>query len=235
MEYGRIVGRLHPCCYLNLRFSLRPGFHPDFTWLGYHSWTIFGLSSAGLTLFALSTVILHSKNQGSLVPDGSGPGWVLALVFIPLGALSAMATEGFTNGRLYLLFVLGIVFASDTCAYFVGRAWGKKKPLPDHLPQQDPGRAVGRASGRRRFGGPGRRYPGRRPHGPAYRTGSGAGRWPPWRLIGDLLVSMIKTTLQGQGLRFHPARPRRSFGSPWTVLSWPGPGSICSGGFGGRM
>ncbi len=185
LEYGRIVGRLHPLFLVpgllcGLGFIL-------FTWLGWYPWTVF-VFAGGLTLFALTAVTLHSRNPG--IWSQVEHSWLgLALVFIPLGAMSAMATEGFT-GRLYLLFLLAAIFAGDTGAYFAGRAWGKKKLCPTISPNKTWAGLWGGLLGGALVGLGGGILDGDPPDlliGPALGLGAaGLG------VIGDLMVSMIK-------------------------------------------
>ncbi len=131
LEYGRIVGGLHPLFSVfgllcGLGFLLA-------THLGFYPWTILVFIS-GLTLFGASAAVLHSRTPE--VWSGVERSWLgLALIFIPLGAMSALATADIT-GRLYLVFLLGVVFAGDTGAYFTGRAFGKRKLCPTISPKK---------------------------------------------------------------------------------------------------
>lgn len=89
---------------------------------------------AGLTLAVFSAVFLHSKKPEIWAQVERT--WLgLALVFIPLGAMTGLAAGGL-NGRLFLIFLLLTVFAGDTGAYFVGRAWGRAKLCPSISPNK---------------------------------------------------------------------------------------------------
>jgi phosphatidate cytidylyltransferase len=131
LEYGRIAGTLHPL-FLASGLVCGLGFIL-LTWLGWHPWIIF-IFTAGVTLYAGSAVALHARDQQVWAQVERS--WLgLALVFMPLGAMSAMATEDLV-GRFYLLFLLAAIFAGDTGAYFVGRALGKKKLCPTISPKK---------------------------------------------------------------------------------------------------
>ena len=96
--------------------------------------------SAGRLLLMLSAVCAFSIVRAAL--DGGGEGAFAAVsgtvfaVFYPgvlLGYLVALRVTG-EDGRLLVLFVLIVVWASDTAAYYVGRSLGRHRIAPTISP-----------------------------------------------------------------------------------------------------
>jgi len=87
---------------------------------------------AGLALSGLGAVLsFRGRAQTWQVVERLWLG--LGLIFLPLGCMAGLAAVTRT-GRWLLLFLLGVVFAADTGAYFCGRAWGRKKLSPHVSP-----------------------------------------------------------------------------------------------------
>lgn len=61
-------------------------------------------------------------------------GWMLSYL-VSLRMLQS-ADRGFDFGRNWVFLALLATFASDTCAYFVGRAWGRHHMAPDISPKK---------------------------------------------------------------------------------------------------
>ncbi len=61
---------------------------------------------------------------------------VLGTVYIFLPLCMALLIQDMPRGRLWLVWILIVVFANDTCAFFVGTAWGKHKLAPAISPKK---------------------------------------------------------------------------------------------------
>lgn len=66
----------------------------------------------------------------------------LMLVLLPLGSMAGLALC-LPHGRLWLVFLLAVVFGADTGAYFCGRAFGKAKLSPQISPNKTRAGAYG--------------------------------------------------------------------------------------------
>ncbi len=129
LEYHRLVKRpawpLTACGFLGgqaVLLALAQG-RPGWAWLALLS----GLG--GLTILA---VFLFAARR--TVYDEVSRLWLgLILIFTPLGLMAALASWP-SQGRRWLLFLLAVVFATDTAAFFVGRQWGQRKLYPTLSP-----------------------------------------------------------------------------------------------------
>jgi len=125
LEYGRTVGRPHPLlmaaglvCGQVLILVLGWGRE---VWLGPTLVAGLGLIS-GLAIFLFSSRPAVWQEVERL--------WLgLGLVFVPLGFLAGLAGLE-DQRRCLLLFLLAVVFASDSGAYFSGRWLGRRKLCP---------------------------------------------------------------------------------------------------------
>ncbi len=61
--------------------------------------------------------------------------WIYGLLLIPAAGIAA-AWFYLAQGPWAVIFVLAMVAAADTGAYFTGKAWGKKKILPEVSPKK---------------------------------------------------------------------------------------------------
>ena len=87
-----------------------------------------GAAVAGLGGLAVLALILYSSRQ-QVLEEAALAFLSLGLVFLPLGFMGAIALSP-GPGRWWLLFLMATLFAADTAAYFIGRAWGRKKMSP---------------------------------------------------------------------------------------------------------
>jgi phosphatidate cytidylyltransferase len=71
-------------------------------------------------------------------PKIAWPGWLRALVgivvLVPTWWALVALHELSPSGRYYLLFLLALVWAADSAAYFAGRLWGTNKLAPSISP-----------------------------------------------------------------------------------------------------
>ncbi len=61
---------------------------------------------------------------------------VLGTVYIFLPLCLALRIQAMPQGGLWLAWILIVVFANDTCAFYVGTAWGKHKLAPAVSPKK---------------------------------------------------------------------------------------------------
>jgi len=70
--------------------------------------------------------------------------WTLAgIIYIGWLMSHLVALRGLADGRDWVFFALLVTFASDSTAYFVGRAWGRHPMAPDISPKKTVEGAVG--------------------------------------------------------------------------------------------
>ena len=92
-----------------------------------HLLAIFGI--LGLALLVYCTFF---KPVNEVIADASASIFCLLYTGLTLLALPALRAE--PNGASLLLFLLFVVWAGDTSAYYVGRAWGRHKLAPKLSP-----------------------------------------------------------------------------------------------------
>ena len=74
--------------------------------------------------------------------------WTLAgIVYIGWLMSHLVALRGLADGRDWVFFALLVTFASDSTAYFVGRAWGRNPLAPDISPRKTVEGAFGGVAG----------------------------------------------------------------------------------------
>lgn len=96
---------------------------PDLTWLVIPP-TLIASALAALVRYRAETDSFHHLERF----------WLgLTLIVTPLVSLAAL-TLTVPHGRLWLLWLLAVVFGADTGAYFAGRKWGKAKLYPQVSP-----------------------------------------------------------------------------------------------------
>ena len=77
-------------------------------------------------------------------------GWVWTIAgILYIGWLLShfVALRGLESGRDWVLFALFVTFASDSAAYFIGRAWGRHPLAPDISPKKTREGAIGGIAG----------------------------------------------------------------------------------------
>jgi phosphatidate cytidylyltransferase len=101
-------------------------FAGNFQW---PDWTreIFGVLCLGLVVYC---TFLRPVTQ--VLADASASVFCMFYVGATLLALPSLHEE--TNGSSLIVFLLCAVWAGDTCAYYVGRAWGRHKMTPTLSP-----------------------------------------------------------------------------------------------------
>lgn len=68
---------------------------------------------------------------------------VLGIVYIALPLSYLAYVRGLPNGEYWILFLLFVIWANDTCAYFTGKTFGKRKLLPEISPKKTVEGAIG--------------------------------------------------------------------------------------------
>jgi phosphatidate cytidylyltransferase len=89
------------------------------------------LLAAGLIFifFFLSIRALFLRKGFPLRLDEAGK-HVLGLLYIPFLLSHFAWMHQMENGRIWILFTLVMVYFGDTAAFYIGRAWGRKKMAP---------------------------------------------------------------------------------------------------------
>lgn len=100
-----------------LLFILRPHFDYDF---------IFPLLLTSFLVLSLIWLVLRRQREGAF----SGWVWTLGGILYIGWLLSYLVALRVEAGRNWVFFALFTTFASDTMAYFVGRAWGRRQLAP---------------------------------------------------------------------------------------------------------
>jgi phosphatidate cytidylyltransferase len=88
---------------------------------------------AGVTLLALPTLVLFASPREAVLLASSASS-VFATLYVALGAGSMVALRAL--GWQPVVFLLAIVWAGDSAAYYVGRRWGKRKFAPVVSPKK---------------------------------------------------------------------------------------------------
>jgi phosphatidate cytidylyltransferase len=88
------------------------------------------LMLAALAWWLMAAVWVLAAGRAAL----AAPPWARALVgvavLVPAWRALVSVHEMSPHGHLYLLFLLGLVWAADTAAFLVGRRWGRRKLAP---------------------------------------------------------------------------------------------------------
>lgn len=91
------------------------------------------LALAAVTLLALPTLVMFSSPpEAILLPSSAGS--VFATLYVAMGGAAMIGLRAL--GWKPVIFVLAIVWASDSAAYYVGRRWGKRKLAPVVSPKK---------------------------------------------------------------------------------------------------
>jgi phosphatidate cytidylyltransferase len=95
---------------------------------------------ASVVLFSLIWLLTRPQREGAFICWA----WTLAgILYVGWMLSNYVALRGFTQGREWVLFVLFSTFACDTGAFFVGRAWGRRRLAPTISPEKSWEGAVG--------------------------------------------------------------------------------------------
>ncbi|MBM4763934.1 phosphatidate cytidylyltransferase [Bacillus sp. B15-48] len=68
---------------------------------------------------------------------------IMATLYVGIGFFYFIETRGATNGLTYVVYSLFIIWATDSGAYFIGRAFGKNKLWPEISPNKTREGSVG--------------------------------------------------------------------------------------------
>jgi phosphatidate cytidylyltransferase len=91
------------------------------------------LGLAGMCLFALPTLVMFaSPPEAVLFPSASSS--VFATLYVAAGGASMIGIRAIS--WIPVLFLLVIVWAGDSAAYYVGRRWGRRKLAPVVSPKK---------------------------------------------------------------------------------------------------
>ncbi len=101
-------------------------FAVDFQWPDHVSW-LFGILGLGLLVYCT-----FFKPVEEVIADASASIFCLLYTGLTLLALPTLREEA--NGPSLVMFLLCVVWAGDTAAYYVGRAWGRHKMAPKLSP-----------------------------------------------------------------------------------------------------
>jgi len=95
-------------------------------------WFIVGLA---LALFSLLISALFHQEEFSVRIDRVGQ-HLLGLLYLPFLLAHFILMRGLEKGRIWILFTLVVVYFGDTTAFYVGRAWGRRKLAPKISPNK---------------------------------------------------------------------------------------------------
>lgn len=88
---------------------------------------------AGATILSLPTLVMFaSPAETLLLPSSAGA--VFATLYVALGACAIIGLRAL--GWQPVVFLLAVVWAGDSAAYYVGRRWGKRKLAPVVSPKK---------------------------------------------------------------------------------------------------
>jgi len=91
------------------------------------------LALTAATLLLLPTLVMFaSPAEAVLLPSSAGA--VFATLYVALGASSIIGLRA--HGWQPVVFLLAVVWAGDSAAYYVGRRWGKRKLAPVVSPKK---------------------------------------------------------------------------------------------------
>jgi len=105
--------------------------------VGYSSWVSYGLYVIIILwwLLVLLLILYYNRTGKIAIQNFFFYGIAGFLVLIPCW-LSLNIIRVLHHGRLFVLYLLVIVWLADTAAYFVGRKWGNKKLVPRVSPKK---------------------------------------------------------------------------------------------------
>ncbi len=91
------------------------------------------LACAAATLLALPTLVLFASPAEALfLPSSAGA--VFATLYVALGAGAVIGLRA--RGWEPVVFLLAVVWAGDSAAYYVGRTWGRRRLAPVVSPKK---------------------------------------------------------------------------------------------------
>jgi phosphatidate cytidylyltransferase len=122
-----------------LALALFALFPTNFFWPDLR-WEIFGLLSLGLVV-----VCTFRSPVDQMMPDVSVT--LFCMVYIGLTLLTLASLREQANGSSLVAFLLCVVWAGDSMAFYVGRAWGRRKLAPSLSPGKTWAGALGSVVG----------------------------------------------------------------------------------------
>ena len=102
-----------------------------------------GLTLATVVVLFISLLVhlfLYAKHKASLTSLGA---IIFAQLYIPFLLSHLLLLFPLPSGRRWIFFVLLVIFAGDTGAYYVGHRWGKRRLWPSVSPGKTVEGAVG--------------------------------------------------------------------------------------------
>jgi phosphatidate cytidylyltransferase len=88
---------------------------------------------AGATIVVLPTLVMFARPPvAALLPSSAGAVFATLYVALGGGAIIGLRKMGWEN----VLFLLAVVWAGDSAAYYAGRRWGKRKLAPTVSPKK---------------------------------------------------------------------------------------------------
>ena len=111
----------------------------SFTWL-HQTEAVFGILALGLLIYCT-----FFRPVDHVMADASASVFCLLYIGFTMLALPTLHEEA--NGPSLVTFLLIVVWAGDTAAYYVGRAWGRHKLAPTLSPQKTWEGALGSMAG----------------------------------------------------------------------------------------
>ena len=88
---------------------------------------------AGATVVVLPTLVMLAKPPvAALLPSSAGAVFATLYVALGGGAIIGLRATGWEN----VIFLLAVVWAGDSAAYYAGRRWGKRKLAPTVSPKK---------------------------------------------------------------------------------------------------
>jgi phosphatidate cytidylyltransferase len=91
------------------------------------------LALAGVTLLGLPALVMFASPPQAILLSSSA-GSVFATLYVALGAGAVIRLRA--RGWEPVVFLLAVVWAGDSAAYYVGRTWGKRKLAPVVSPKK---------------------------------------------------------------------------------------------------
>ncbi len=108
-------------------------------------WSDLTLAAFGLLSLGLLVYCVFFKQVEGMIADSAASIFCLLYTGLTLIALPTLREE--VNGASLVMFLLCVVWAGDTAAYYVGRAWGRHKMTPALSPGKSWEGAAGSLAG----------------------------------------------------------------------------------------
>jgi len=137
LEFYRVVrtSRVEPLTCFGLIWTLLFIISPHCSWAYINP---FLLTSA--VVLPPLWLLAHRHKEDAF----TGWAWTIAgILYIGWLLSHFVALRGLESGRDWVLFALFVTFASDSAAYFIGRAWGRHPLAPDISPKKTREGAIG--------------------------------------------------------------------------------------------